>query len=602
MAEANKGTDEFDSLEGTSDWYVVREAECIDSLNTLDELFEESTDGSVISNLIDDSGLDEVDQGNTLSLYNQQITDACDNAIRELKRKYVKSPEHGVAALSPKLQAVTISPRRQSKRKLFEDSGVVEDEAPNTLTQVDLNSDSSGKDGASASETVLQGNNRALNLAKFKRHYGISFCELTRSFRSNKSCSDNWVIYVHSAAEEVLESSKLILQQHCVFVQVILQDFCGLYLVEFKTAKSRETVVNLYCTMLNVQEFQVLCEPPKNRNVAAALFFYKKSINKKNFIYGEFPEWLAKQVLVEHQTAVADAFELSVMVQWAYDNDYVEEHVIAYKYAELAMEDKNAAAFLKSNNQVKFVKDCCAMVKMYKRHEMREMSMSAWIWKCCKEHKEDGDWKTVLQFLKYQGVNVVAFLGALRTFLKAVPKKNCMVFWGPPNTGKSYFVYSLLKFLKGKVVSIMNRSSQFWLQPLLETKIGLLDDVTYPAWQFIDINMRNGLDGNSISVDAKHRAPIQFRLPPLFVTTNVNVEAEQSLMYLHSRLVCFHFPNVMPVHTNGDPIYPLTDVTWTCFFRKLYKQLDLTPPEEEGDGHDAERAFCCTAGSSNGTV
>lgn len=599
MADVTKGTDSFDSMEGTSDWYILREVECVEDINTLDNLFEDSTDGSIVSNLIEDV---DVDQGNSLELYNKQVAEECETAILSLKRKYIRTPEQAASELSSQSAAVSKSPKRQAKRRLFGDSGIEEDEAENILTQVDINSNSSSLQSTAPSVTLIQNNNRVINLAKFKNHFGISFTELTRPYRSNKSCSTNWVVSVHSAAEEVLESSKVILPQHCEFVQVVIQTFSGLFLLTFKSAKSRDTVVNLFCSILNVQELQLLCDPPKNRSVAAALFFYRKSLNKNNFMHGEFPEWLAKLVLVEHQSATAETFDLSTMVQWAYDNDFIEEQEIAYKYAELAYENNNAAAFLKSNNQLKYVRDCCAMVKMYKRHEMREMSMSDWIWKCCKAHKEDGEWKNIANFLKYQNVNMLAFLGALRSFFKAVPKRHCIVLWGPPNTGKSYFVYSLLTFLKGKVVSIMNRNSNFWLQPLLETKIGLLDDVTFPAWQFLDVNLRSGLDGNKISVDAKHRAPIQFKLPPLFVTTNINVEAESSLMYLHSRLMCFNFPNVMPFDPEGNPVYPITDITWKCFFRKLYKQLDLSPPEEEGDGIATERSFVCTARVSNGEL
>lgn len=599
MADPTKGTEHFENMENESNWFL-QEAECIDSLNTLDDLFENSTDGSCISNLIDDA---VVEQGNSLALYNQQSTVECDRAIKNLKRKYTKTAEQSSSQLSLQLNVVSKSPRQQAKRRLFGDSGIEDDEAENILTQVDNNSNSSqqSQNGGECSQLSVQSNTRVINMAKFKRHFGISFSEITRPFRSNKSCSENWVVSVHSAAEEVLESSKLILPQHCDFLQVIIQSFSGLFLVLFKSAKSRDTVINLFCSILNVHECQLICDPPKIRNVAAALYFYKKSLNKNNFMLGEFPEWLAKQVLVEHQQA-AETFELAEMVQWAYDNDFTEEQEIAYKYAELALENSNAAAFLKSNNHLKFVKDCSALVKMYKRHEMRTMTMSNWIWKCCKTCKEDGDWKNIAHFLKYQQVNMLAFLGTLREFFKSIPKKQCIVFWGPPNTGKSYFVFSLLQFLKGRVVSIMNRQSQFWLQPLIDTRLGLLDDVTYPAWQYIDINLRSGLDGNHVSIDAKHRAPLHFKLPPLLATTNIDVEKESSLMYLQSRLKCFHFPNAMPFDSDNNPAYPITDITWKCFFRKLYKQLDLSAPEEEGDGNVAERPFSCTARGSHGEL
>ena len=611
MGDPSKGIDNFANMENNNDWFIS-EAECVESLDALDEIFDKSTDeGSNISQLIDDDvEVDSEDRGNSLALFNRQVTEECDRAIQVLKRKYI-SPQHSVVDLSPKLQAVTISPRKLTKRRLFQDSGIEEDEVENSIEQVPLQTETevetelenvAGKNGASiANLNLLKSNNRkATAYAMFKEYFGAPYNELIRNYKSDKTCSDNWIIVVFNVMDEVLEASKYTLQQHCNFLQVIISGFSALYLVEFKTGKSRETVINLICSLMNIQTWQILCDPPKIRSVPAALFFYKKSIANSCYMYGAFPTWLAQQTLVNHQfAAAADSFQLSKMVQWAYDNEYTEEPEIAYNYALCADSDSNAAAFLNSNSQVKYVRDCSLMVKLYRRQEMRNMSMADWIFNCCDRCKEDGDWKTIARFLKYQSVNFIEFLIILKTFLKCIPKKNCLVIYGPPDTGKSYFAFSFMRFIRGKVVSYVNRSSQFWLQPLLDTKVGFMDDVTYPAWQYMDYNMRNALDGNSMSIDAKHKAPQQFKLPPLIVTTNLDVKAEQSLIYLHSRVQCIHFPNKMLFDDNGEPLFRITDVEWKCFFRKFATQLDLQ--EEEGDGEPrvTDRAFRCTARDAN---
>lgn len=603
MGDPTKGTDSsFDCLEGSSSWYLVSEADCVDNIDDIDELFDKSTDSSV-SNLLDD---DEVDQGNTLAVFNEQLQQDCDKAILLLKRKYVNSPESAVEALSPKLQAVCISPQKekQSKRRLtFEDSGIEQDEATNTFTsQVDTVLDSHVVQppnvGANANEILERSNQKAFLLFKFKDTFGVAYTELIRNFKSDKSCNENWIIVVFHVAEEVLEASKILIQKHCDFAQIIIRGFNGLYVIQFKSAKNRETVTKLFCGMLNVQSFQLLCDPPKVRSVAAALFFYKQSMLENTFVFGGLPNWIATQTIVDHQAAAAaDTFELSVLIQWGYDNDITDEAQMAYEYAQLADTDSNAAALLKNNNQVKFIRDACTMVKMYKKHEMRRMSMAEWVDMCCDKCVEgEGDWKHIIQFLKYQHVNILDFLYAFRLFLKGVPKKNCFVFYGPPDSGKSYFTYTLTKFLRGKVVSYMNKNSQFWLSPLTECKIGLLDDATYPCWSFIDVHMRSALDGNYVCVDYKHKAPMQLKLPPLLITTNHDVKQDQTLMYLHSRLHCIHFPNKMPLTDNGKPLYEITDCTWKLFFRKLAHQLDLTVPEKE-DGV-ADRAFRCSTRSS----
>lgn len=607
MGETHKGTDTLENME--SSWFIISEAECENDFDTLEELFDESTDGSNISNLIDDDE-NETDEGNPLALYNSQVADECDKAITKLKRKYVKSPQQdSIAALSPRLEAIRITPERQIKRRLFQDSGLGEDETTCSITQVEslecvteqIESGANSENGASdaCKELLLCSNRRAKMLGKFKEYFQVPYTELTRTFKSDKTCGDNWIVVLYAVTDDVIEATKLILQQHCNNLQIITFSFTALCLLQFKHAKNRETIIKMFNSVLNIQEYQLLCDPPKIRSTPAALWFYKKSIAGTSYVFNALPDWVTKLTMVNHQTAAnADSFDLSEMIQWAYDHNYIEEPQIAYNYALLADVDRNAAAFLNSNSQVKFVKDCSAMVRLYKRQEMREMSISEWIYKCCNQCEEDGDWKIIADFLKFQNVSVVGFLSALRTMFKQVPKKSCILIYGEPDTGKSYFCYSLINFLKGRVISYVNRGSQFWLQPLLDGKFGFLDDATMPCWLYIDSNLRSALDGNSVSLDAKHRAPQQLKLPPMFITSNIDVLNEPSLRYLHSRLVCFKFANKMPFTENGNLIYNITDKNWKCFFRKLYKQLDLEP-EEENESIRPDRTFKCTARSTD---
>ena len=150
----------------------------------------------------------------------------------------------------------------------------------------------------------------------------------------------------------------------------------------------------------------------------------------------------------------------------------------------------------------------------------------------------------------------------------------------------------MVKFLRGKVVSYFNKSSQFWLQPMLDSKIGFLDDATYYCWTYIDSYMRNALDGNPMCIDAKHKAPQQVKLPPFLITSNLNVKTMDEFKYLHSRLTCFEFPNALPLDQWGTPMFKFTDQAWKCFFLKLARQLDLQ--EEENESERPGRTFRCT--------
>lgn len=593
MGDPDKGIEHYDALEGGSDWYMVSQAEC--SLDTLEDLFENSTDSvSEISNLIDD---DEVDQGNSLSLFNELLTEDSNRAIADLKRKFTCSPPEAVESLSPSLQAVHITPQKSVKRRLFDDSGFEQDETENLSEQVASSQNSISEPVQSDCVEIFKSTNwKATLLFKIKDLFGMSFNELTRCFKSNKTCSESWTIAVYNAREEVLEAAKISLQQHCEFFQIVLSGFSALFLCLFKTAKCRETVEKLFINMLSVNSMQLLMEPPRTRSAAVSLYFFQKSLTNASFKFGDFPDWIKKHTQFNHEAAAtADSFALAEMVQWCYDNNYTEEPIIAYRYALHAECDKNAAAFLQSNHQAKHVRDACTMVRYYKTQEMREMSISDWIWKCCDECGTEGNWKTIAMLFRYQNVNFLSFLCALRSFFKQIPKKTCIVFYGPSDTGKSYFCNTLVKFMHGKVVSFMNRQSHFWLQNLINTKIGFLDDATLPCWHYMDTNMRNALDGTPVCLDAKHKAPTQLSLPPLLMTTNVDVDKEPALRYLRTRLTIFTFPNPLPFNTDGSLVYNITNETWASFFRKLGMQIDLTPKDEiQDESGRSDKAFRCT--------
>lgn len=602
-----KGTENNNCFEGTSSWFIT-EAEC-DQMDSLEDLFETSTgDESILSQLIDD---DPVEQGNSLALFNEQFSDACEAAVTALKRKLLPSPEQTISAqLSPKLAAINISPARKSKRRLF-DSGIQEDETSDIHEKVVLDSiDKEIIDKDTIESTVDTGERDVLNVsnvkatlyAKFKEKYGVSFADLTRPFKSDKTCSIHWVASVYRAAETVLEASTELLKQYCSYVLLCTVASSGLYVMQFNATKNRGTVAKLLSRLLNVNVKLIMCEPPRTRSVPAAMYIYKRSLSNCCKSFGTLPDWIANLTLLNHQTATtAEAFDFSTMVQWAYDNHKNSEASIAYEYAKLANEDRNAAAFLKSSSQVKYVKDCLIMVRYYRRHEMNSMTMNEWIVKCCEDCEEVGNWKLIAEFLKYQDITLISFLTTLKTWFKGIPKKNCLVIYGDPDTGKSYFASSLVNFLKGSVLSFMNRQSQFWLQPVLDAKIAYIDDATYPAWQYIDVNMRNALDGNSISVDAKHKAPTQIKLPPLIITTNIDVKADMSLKYLHSRIICYKFPNPMPFDDEGNLMFNISHSTWNAFFRKLAVHLDLKEDFEHG-GEESEQEFRCCAGPNTQSV
>lgn len=593
------------SKEGFGDWCLL-EADCSDVENDLGQLFERDTD-SDISDLLDDT---ELEQGNSLELFHQQECEQSEEQLQKLKRKYL-SPK-AVAQLSPRLESISLSPQQKSKRRLFaeQDSGLeltLNNEAEDVTPEVEVPAIDSRPDDEGGSgdvdihyTTLLRSSNKKATLmAKFKESFGVGFNELTRQFKSHKTCCKDWVVSVYAVHDDLFESSKQLLQQHCDYIWVRGIGAMSLYLLCFKAGKNRGTVHKLITSMLNVHEQQILSEPPKLRNTAAALFWYKGCMGSGAFSHGPYPDWIAQQTILGHKSAEASTFDFSAMVQWAFDNHLLEEPDIAYQYARLAPEDANAVAWLAHNNQAKFVRECAAMVRFYKKGQMRDMSISEWIYTKINEVEGEGHWSDIVKFIRYQNINFIVFLTALKEFLHSVPKKNCILIYGPPNSGKSSFAMSLIRVLKGRVLSFVNSKSQFWLQPLSECKIALLDDVTDPCWVYMDTYLRNGLDGHYVSLDCKYRAPTQMKFPPLLLTSNINVHGEANYRYLHSRIRGFEFPNPFPMKADNTPQFELTDQSWKSFFTRLWTQLDLSDQEEEGEDGESQRAFQCSARSAN---
>ena len=116
------------------------------------------------------------------------------------------------------------------------------------------------------------------------------------------------------------------------------------------------------------------------------------------------------------------------------------------------------------------------------------------------------------------------------------------------------------------------------------------------------MNLRNALDGNPICLDCKHKAPVQVKCPPLIVTTNVDILADDRWRYLWSRVKVFKFGLDMPLNDDGTPTYNITDTHWQSFFKRLWRQLDLSDQEDEGDDGEAVEPLRCGARGASNTV
>ncbi|AFA26568.1 E1 [Tursiops truncatus papillomavirus 4] len=642
--DTSPGTDHLEG--GSNDWVLIEATDvggCGGEEEEEDE--DDDSDAEDMVDFIDDSiqvqNAETQDYYRSLQLQQQRVDD--ERAVQVLKRKFFDSPKSKVDSdLSPRLAAITLQEKQRrgrARRRLYKEGEhgdsledrseesmdtpngqvltkevvdtvmVGEGARPKTVgnvrsTQEVECAESSEDYTSSVTQLLRAGKPRALLLAMFKEVFGCSFTDLTRCFKSDKTVNDDWTCLIVGVPCSLEGAITDLLKPLSVFSHVTTATckygLLVLVLAQWKTSKCRDTVTNLLSGLLSVEKQQILCEPPKVRHPGAAMFWYKKGLSSACVVTGEMPGWILKQVSLQDQLGEMCQFSLSHMIQWAYDNGHETEEAIAYEYAALADEDKNAEAFLRSNGQAKYVKDCANMVKLYRRAEMKKMGMGQWIKHKCDAVDGDGDWRHVMNFLKFQGIEIMSFLIDLRLFLKGVPKKNCLVLFGPPNTGKSMFAMSLISLLGGKVLSYVNSNSHFWLQPLLDTKIALIDDATPSTWDYTDTYLRNALDGNPISLDTKHRAPIQITCPPLIITTNSNVLENPKWKYLHSRVKMYSFLNECPLNSRGDPEFQLNKVNWKGFLTKCWSKLSL---DEGNEGHDGSplQPLRCVARDPNGT-
>ncbi|ANG08923.1 E1 [Human papillomavirus type 177] len=655
---ADQGTDGEGM--GCSGWFHV---EAIVERKTGDKILDDEDDSGTdtdgdIEDLIDNSEEynTQAEQEAAQLLYNAQQAKLHRDAVRVLKRKFVGSPQISPLRdvvpcinqqLSPQLSAISLNgDSGTAKRRLFEsvDSGYGNTEVETQLRQTQVEGEnggsqhsscnsqhsmcgSSGEEGHSFGsgsdmdvevqcttpttptcriyDIMKSSNVKATLYSKFKEVYGLSFTELIRPFKSDKTSCTDWVCAVCGVNGTVAEGLKTLIQPYCVYAHMqFLTCSWGVYLlmlIRYKCGKNRETVTKNLCTLLNVPATYMLIEPPKQRSTPCALYWYRTGLSNISEVIGETPEWITRQTMVQHSLEDTQ-FDLSQMVQWAYDNEVTEDSSIAYQYALLAPIDSNAAAFLKSNSQAKYVKDCGIMCRHYKAAERKQMNMQQWIDFKCDKTNDGGDWKVIVQLLRYQGIEFMAFIRALKQFLKGVPKKNCIVIYGPPDTGKSYFGMSLMKFLGGTIISFVNSTSHFWLSPLTDAKVAMLDDATTCCWDYMDKYMRNALDGNPMCLDRKHKHLIQIKCPPLLITSNIDPRTDAKWRYLYSRLQVFSFLNPFPFDNNGNPVYTITDENWKSFFQRTWCRLELHDEEDKENDGGPVATFKCVSGKNPRTV
>lgn len=507
-------------------------------------------------------------------------------------------PDSGYNGTVPTISTQSTSREAESDKDAEEPccSQSLSQESPEILSRVELNDEAREILRQNMVILIRSKDQKMTQLGQFKKASGFSFLQLVRTFHSDKTQYNDWIVISPDCRIDYWNQYVCRSPEVCSYLYAAAGVHV-MYLLFFK-GKSRAGVRSFFQKggMTEIERMHFI-EPPNTRVMMNAVYWMKSAIHGK----GPMPKWIQNYFDGDDKPKQDDKFDMATMVQWALDHKYFDLNTVVFKYSEEAeRNDPNAKAWLSCTSMLRYAHDAAKMARAMKKGREQCMTLHEFlIEKMAEWQSRRGDFHNVLKLLSYQGVNPILFTHALKCLINRIPKRCCLAIVGPPNTGKSMFCLALMKFLEGAVLSYFCHKSHFWLSPLAECKIALLDDCTWPAWDYIDMNLRNALDGTCLTIDQKNRDPRMVECPPLLITSNYDYRTgteyegggggRTPYAYLLSRITCFSFPRKLTGKTNKPKIIVLPE-DWADFFLRYRECLGLIAEDtsEEDVGQEEE--------------
>lgn len=368
---------------------------------------------------------------------------------------------------------------------------------------------------------------------------GIQFRNWTRQIKSDLTQIDCW--FIAGLEHEPHPKGKAILQALENRQILIKTKFCTdffLFCIEYVEGRRSRAGIKKMCENVSLQ--CVLIEAPNNRSTNIANLV---KISLRDHKEGqEQMKWI-KAIILD---PMENKFDLSTMVQWAITNKIYTQAEITYNYVLLAgTGDNNAKNWLASTSQVKYAKDCSTQVKLINTGELICTPTKDVVSQQCadliRKHPEADPGKVNL-WCYLQDINIFDLQTALKHVIRGTMKKSVICFSGVQNSGKSTFVNYILQLFKGRFISFTPTPSSFWLQPAVGLKLVAVDDVPFDFWAYADSHLRPAFDGTQITIDIKYQAPHTGRLPPMLITTNLDIPKDERMKYLLNRIKFFDCP------------------------------------------------------------
>nr|CDS32658.2 non capsid protein NS 1 [Hymenolepis microstoma] len=139
---------------------------------------------------------------------------------------------------------------------------------------------------------------------------------------------------------------------------------------------------------------------------------------------------------------------------------------------------------------------------------------------CCCQTRPPGAANSWLECLfKSNGIEPLEFVSRLERVMNKVDNKvNCIVLYGPTNTGKSLLCKIMTEFLLTGTINRRSENSNFAFENLLDRSVAILEEPKINAANAND--MKQLLGGEAFEVSVKYKPMQYLQRLPVIVTTN----------------------------------------------------------------------------------
>lgn len=255
----SEGTDEEGA--GCTGWFYVEAVVDKKTGDNISDDEDENTNdtGSDIIDFIDtnNSICSQAEHETARALFQVQETQAHKEAVQTLKRKFLGSPRSSPlgditnqTTQSNRQQQTTQANHPHGKRRLLDsypDSGYGNTQVETVEATLQVDGQNGGSQhsmcsggGSSDRSTDIDletnentnvelnsvcavlkcSNAKAMFMAKFKEVYGISYNELVRVFKSDRTCCTDWVCALFGVSPMVAENLKTLIQPFCIYYHI----------------------------------------------------------------------------------------------------------------------------------------------------------------------------------------------------------------------------------------------------------------------------------------------------------------------------------------------------------------------------------------------